>query len=47
MRLFMSYVHQLRQWREQLDVNVDFITPARLEHLRDEAMIAYSLDEDR
>jgi TnpA family transposase len=44
MRNFISYVNQLKQLREQLFVNVDFIAPARLEHLRDEAMITDQAD---
>ncbi|MFN3233858.1 MAG: Tn3 family transposase [Gammaproteobacteria bacterium] len=44
MRSFISYVNRLKQLREQLYVNIDFITPARLEHLRDEAMITDQAD---
>lgn len=44
MRSFISYVNRLKQLREQLFVNVDFIAPTRLEHLRDEAMIIDQAD---
>ena len=44
MRNFIAYVNRLKQLREQLFVNVDFIAPARLEHLRDEAMITDQSD---
>ena len=33
------YVNRLKKLREQLFVDVEFIKPARLEHLRDEAMV--------
>ncbi len=39
MRRFITYVNQLKELQSRLYVNVDFIAPARLEHLRDEAMI--------
>jgi TnpA family transposase len=44
MRNFIAYVNRLKQLREQLFVNIDFINPARLEHLRDEAMITDQSD---
>ena len=39
MKNFMAYVNQLRALRQQLLIDVDFIAPSRLEHLRDEAMM--------
>ena len=44
MRKFIYYVNRLKQLREQLYVDIDFIAPARLEHLRDEAMITDQAD---
>lgn len=37
---FISYVNQLRSLREKINFDLGFITPTRLEQLRDEAMIA-------
>ncbi|MCD8542838.1 MAG: DUF4158 domain-containing protein [Gammaproteobacteria bacterium] len=44
MKLFMDYVSQLKQLRQQFLVNLDFILPSRLEHLRDEAMVTDQAD---
>lgn len=44
LRGFIAYVQRLKQLREKLFVDVDFIAPARLEHLRDEAMITDQSD---
>jgi TnpA family transposase len=44
MRNFITYVHRLKQLREQLYVDIDFIVPERLEHLRDEAMVTDQAD---
>lgn len=44
MRCFIAYVSRLKNLREQLFVDVDFIAPTRLEHLRDEAMITDQAD---
>lgn len=44
MRNFILYVQRLKELREKLFVNVDFISPARLEHLRDEVMITDQSD---
>ena len=38
MRLFIGYVNRLKILREQFSMNLDFIAPKRLEHLRDEAI---------
>ena len=37
---YVSYVNRLKLLRQKVDFNLSFITPARLEQLRDEAMIA-------
>ena len=37
---FVLYVNRLLELRQTMNVSLDFMTPARLEHLRDEAMIA-------
>lgn len=44
MRNFIAYVNRLKQLREQLYVDINFIAPSRLEHLRDEAMITDQAD---
>ncbi len=40
MKDFIRYVKNLLELRQKIMVPLDFITPVRLEHLRDEAMIA-------
>lgn len=37
---YVQYVNAMKALRDKLDVNVDFIAPARIEQLRDEAIIA-------
>lgn len=37
---FVQYVNKMRALRQNININMDFITPARIEQLRDEAMIA-------
>lgn len=37
---FIQYVNKMRDLRQQLGVNFDFIAPARIEQLRDEAIAA-------
>lgn len=37
---YIQYVNKLKEIRQQVKVNLDFIAPARLEQLRDEANIA-------
>lgn len=37
---FINYTNQLKTLRQKINVNLDFIAPARLEHLRNEAMMA-------
>lgn len=36
---FINYVNQLKSLRQKTNVDLSFIPPARLEHLRDEAMV--------
>ena len=36
---FIHYVNQLKSLHEKVDIDLSFIMPARLEHLRDEAMV--------
>jgi TnpA family transposase len=37
---YIQYVTKLKDIRQQLNINLDFIAPARIEQLRDEAIIA-------
>ncbi len=39
-RGFVQYVNNMRKLRQKININLDFITPARIEQLRDEALIA-------
>jgi hypothetical protein len=36
---FINYVNQLKSLRQKINIDLSFIPPARLEHLRDEAMV--------
>lgn len=40
MKDFIRHVNELLELRQKINVPIDFIAPARLEQLRDEAMIA-------
>ena len=37
---FVQYVNKMKALRQAINVDLDFIVPARLEHLRDEAIVA-------
>jgi TnpA family transposase len=37
---YIQYVNKLKDIRQRININVDFIAPARIEQLRDEAIIA-------
>jgi hypothetical protein len=37
---FVQYVNKMRALRQKININLDFIAPARIERLRDEAMTA-------
>ena len=37
---YVQYVSTMKSLRQKININLDFITPARIEQLRDEAMVA-------
>ncbi len=41
---YIQYVNRMKKLRQKININLDFISPARIEQLRDEAIIADTYD---